>query len=604
MKDKGWYAEYKDLLGNQLLHPAAGLWTIYHAIDSKVPDPFQAYQALRYIDNHIPRIPVIAKGWQEKGLYLYSETNWQPYTWSLNNVVTSENLHTALAYWQGNRKEEAFKLWRSAILETMYLSAGPGNFQQLSFYDAIRGELYRDFADGIGMISRSLVEGLFGINPNGLQNELVIQPGFPQQWNQAGITTPDIRFDFVRKGNKEEYSIRQFNTSRSVKLILPVMKDRIVQVWINGKKANWKAVSDAIGVPLIEIQTMAADQLTIKIEWAGKAPARFNMKTTFNPGERITLQSPGFTNVKFQDPQGLFEQAAIKGDLVSVRLANKPGHHTLFVQTKQGAFTWWQPVDMYIFEHTKTVEHGPALAHAVLDKVDLATAYNDKVTNIFKPQYLSPRPVSPTLQLPVQGIGNWAYNSIQFAVSDSGLRAKAGSRNEWKTSTGLPFRIPADPEKNNIVFTSMWDVYPDSVVIPLSGNAYEAALLMTGTTNPMQSRMVNGLIRVNYTDGSSDLLELRNPENWWPIEQDYYVDGFAFTTDAPRPIRVSLKSGTEIPANYKYTGIKGFSNFGIEGGAATVLNMYLNKNKTLKNLVLKSVANDVVIGLMGVTLIR
>jgi hypothetical protein len=150
----------------------------------------------------------------------------------------------------------------------------------------------------------------------------------------------------------------------------------------------------------------------------------------------------------------------------------------------------------------------------------------------------------------------------------------------------------------------MWDVYPDSVVIPLSGNAYEAALLMTGTTNPMQSRMVNGLIRVNYTDGSSDLLELRNPENWWPIEQDYYVDGFAFTTDAPRPIRVSLKSGTEIPANYKYTGIKGFSNFGIEGGAATVLNMYLNKNKTLKNLVLKSVANDVVIGLMGVTLIR
>ena len=150
----------------------------------------------------------------------------------------------------------------------------------------------------------------------------------------------------------------------------------------------------------------------------------------------------------------------------------------------------------------------------------------------------------------------------------------------------------------------MWDAYPDSVVIPLTGKAYEAAFLMAGSTNPMQSRLVNGLIRVNYTDGSSDVLELRNPENWWPIEQDYYVDGFAFTTDAPKPIRVSLKSGTEIPANYKYTGIKGFSNFGIEGGAATVLSMPLNKNKTLKNLVLKSVANDVVIGLMGVTLIR
>ena len=46
----------------------------------------------------------------------------------------------------------------------------------------------------------------------------------------------------------------------------------------------------------------------------------------------------------------------------------------------------------------------------------------------------------------------------------------------------------------------MWDVYPDSVVIPLTGNANEAAFLMAGSTNPMQSRLVNGLIRVNYTD--------------------------------------------------------------------------------------------------------
>ena len=61
----------------------------------------------------------------------------------------------------------------------MYLSAGPGNFQQFSFYDAIRGELYRDFADGIGMLARTLMEGLFGIQPDALNNKLVIRPGFP-----------------------------------------------------------------------------------------------------------------------------------------------------------------------------------------------------------------------------------------------------------------------------------------------------------------------------------------------------------------------------------------------------------------------------------------
>ncbi len=604
MADKGWYAEYKDLLGNQLLHPAAGLWTIYHAIDSKVPDPFQAYQSLRYIDNHIPRIPVIAKGWKETGLYLYSETNWQPYTWSLNNVVTSENLHTALAYWQGNRKEDAFQLWRSAMLETMYLSAGPGNFQQLSFYDAIRGELYRDFADGIGMVSRSLVEGLFGINPNGLQNELIIQPGFPKQWNKAGITTPDIRFDFLRKGDKDEYRIRQFNTARRVKLVLPVVKDRLVQVLVNGKKVNWKALPDAVGTPLIEIQTPGAANLTINIDWAGKQPIGLNMDMSVVPGEYIGPESPLSSQFSISDPQSILEQPVIKGKLLTIRNDCKPGHHTLFVKTKQGAFSWWQPVDITINQSMPADNGITKSSNPVADKIDISSSFNDKVTNIFRKQYTSPRPVSPTLQLPIQGIGNWAYHSVQFNVSDSGLRAKAGVENEWTTSSGLSFSTPSDTAKNNIVFASMWDVYPDSVVIPLTGNANEAAFLMAGSTNPMQSRLVNGLIRVNYTDGTSDVLELRNPENWWPIEQDYYVDGFAFTTDAPRPIRVSLKSGTELPANYKYTGIKGFSNFGIEGGAATVLGMSLNKNKTLRSLVLKAVANDVVIGLMGLTLIR
>ena len=150
----------------------------------------------------------------------------------------------------------------------------------------------------------------------------------------------------------------------------------------------------------------------------------------------------------------------------------------------------------------------------------------------------------------------------------------------------------------------MWDNYPDSVVIPLRGNSSHAYFLMTGTTNPMQTRITNGEIIINYADGTSDKLELKNPQNWWPIEQDYYVDGFAFTTDAPKPIRISLKTGKEISGDYKYTSIRGFSNFGIDGGAATVLGLPLDNKKQLKDLVLRSVANDVVIGLMALTLER
>ncbi|HEY6503069.1 MAG TPA: DUF4450 domain-containing protein [Chitinophagaceae bacterium] len=605
MADKGWYAEYKDLLGNKLLHPAAGLWTIYHAIDSKVPDAFKAYQSLRYIDQYIPHIPVRAKGWDEKDLYLLSETNWQPYTWSLNNVVFAENLHTALAYWQGNRSEEAFKLWRSTILETMYLSAGPGNFQQLSFYDAIRGELYRDFADGLGMTARTLVEGLFGIQPDALNKRLVIKPGFPEAWDNAAIQTPDISFDFARTGDKEVYTIKQ-NTYRRLNLqvIIPALKENVAEVLANGKPVKWKAISNMVGKPAIEIVLPVQDNYKITIAWKGnKLGQVFYRKELYN-FETFVADSKILSGFELYDPQKVLTKVSVGKNFLSGKFNQRGGHKTLFIKTKQGAFAWWQPVNIYIIEQYPAVATKLINEKNVFEKIDLASSFNDPVTKIFKNKYLSPRPVSPTLQLPVQGIGNWAYHSVQVNISDSGLRSIAGAKNEISTSTGIPFQTPGTAGSKNIVFTSMWDNYPDSVIIPVKGNASNVYLLMAGSTNPMQSRVVNGEITINYTDGTSDKLELKNPENWWPIEQDYFVDGFAFTTEAPKPIRIALKTGKEIQPDYKYTSIRGFSNFGIDGGAATVLDMPLDNRKQLKNLVLRAVANDVVVGLMAVTLVR
>jgi hypothetical protein len=176
------------------------------------------------------------------------------------------------------------------------------------------------------------------------------------------------------------------------------------------------------------------------------------------------------------------------------------------------------------------------------------------------------------------------------------LRSVAGEKNEFITSTGIPFQTPGTTNSKNIVFTSMWDNYPDSVIIPLKGNSSHAYFLMAGSTNPMQSRLVNGEIIINYTDGSSDILELKNPQNWWPIEQDYFVNDLAFTTDAPKPIRILLKTGKEISKNYKYTSIRGFQILVLMAAQQRYLICTWIIKKTLKNLILKTVANDVVIG--------
>jgi hypothetical protein len=234
--------------------------------------------------------------------------------------------------------------------------------------------------------------------------------------------------------------------------------------------------------------------------------------------------------------------------------------------------------------------------------IDLTPYFNDALTNIFKNKYLSPRPASPTLQLPWQGIGNWCYPLVEPVIDDTGIRTLAGDKNSFTIPQGISFATPSRALRN-ILFTSQWDNYPDSVTIPLSGNASHIYFLMAGSTNPMQSRFVNGLITIRYVDGTESQLELKNPETWWPIEQDYYVDGFAFRTDAPKPIRVHLKTGLITQEFKAYTSIKGFSNFAIDGGAATVLDLPLHGSRPLKSLTVKAIANDVVIGLMSATLV-
>ncbi|MCB0587459.1 MAG: hypothetical protein KDD06_19350, partial [Phaeodactylibacter sp.] len=211
---------------------------------------------------------------------------------------------------------------------------------------------------------------------------------------------------------------------------------------------------------------------------------------------------------------------------------------------------------------------------------------------------------SPTVQIPLQGAGNWCYPLVEAIIDDSGLRALAGSEGIFETPQGIPFATPGPGEKNNIVFTSLWDNFPAEVAIPLSGKARHAYLLMAGSTNPMQSRLDNGLVEVVYEDGARSVLSLRNPDTWWPIEQDYYYDGYAFNWDLPFPPRVHLKTGL-ITRNFDdHISIKGFSDRVVDGGAATVLDLPLDPNKELKSLKVKTVANEVVIGLMGVTLVR
>jgi hypothetical protein len=96
---------------------------------------------------------------------------------------------------------------------------------------------------------------------------------------------------------------------------------------------------------------------------------------------------------------------------------------------------------------------------------------------------------------------------------------------------------------------------------------------MAGSTGALQSRFDNGEVIATYADGSTAKLTLRNPENWWPIDQDYFMDDYAFRRDGPIPPRVDLRTG-----KIRILDVESFKGKGgkIPGGAATVLDLPLD----------------------------
>lgn len=606
MSSKGWFAEYKDGLGLKQLHPSAALWTIYHSIDSDVPDAFQAWQSLRYVDTSLPHIGVRAKGLKDEGYYTVSTTNWMPYEWSLNNVVLAESTHTALANWQAGRTEEAFKLWKSELLSSMYMGGSPGNFVQISHYDANRGEAYRDFADPVGINSRALVEGLFGIVPDALNHTLLIRPGLPAAWNDASLKIPDLSYAFKRTGNTDVYTlIPSFAKALQLKMRVKVRGASLKSVSVNGKPVQWRNVNSAIGAPEIEINSPAAAKYQIEFVWSGKELSKPMLKDAYQLGQGFETSFSDAQVTKIFDPQQVFKQPEIQGGKIKAILMGEPSNRTVFAQLKRGEFTFWFPLcfELKPAEAVKDNTLDLSAANWVgkkLETQDLSTYFNDKVGQIFNNKYLSPRPQTTTLQLPVQGIGDWPHPNLKPEINDEGLRHAAGAKNEFQLPSGIVFRTPSDAGSKNIVYTSQWDNYPTQVEIPLSGKASAVFFMLAGSTNTMQSRMDNGKIEVMYTDGTVDQLPLRNPENWWPIEKDLYVDGFAFDTGAARPLRIHLKTGKVVTAA---EGAQ-WNGKDINGGAATALGITLDPTKTLAKVKLSALCNDVVIGLMGVTLLR
>ncbi len=543
------WAEYRDGMGHKRLHTSAAMWSIYHAIDSEVGTPLHAAASALYAQRELPLLPVRSTDFEEEYL-LPATSDWQPYIWSINNVAIAEVMHAALAYWQAGMNEEAFHLMKGVAMDNMYLGTTPLNFGQISYLDAARGECYRDFADPIGVWSRALTEGLFGIRPDLLADEVTLQPGFPEAWDEASIRHRDLSYSFLREGLKSTYTIRHNYPTRTA-IHLVVDGARVAEVRVNGRRVNYEEVEHAYGKPRIRIRLGWKDHYKVVIRHHAEQPA-----TTYTQG-----------------PKGF-------------RIA------------EQNNLAFYEPLQQGVYRPTPVIERPTPTAYRT---VDLTPYYNASVNDIYRNEYRSPRPKATTLQIPKQGYGDWCHPQAMAEIDDQGLRDIL-RQNAVDARTGviernqIPMRMAYAAE--NVLYTSLWDNYPTTAEVPLTGRGQKLLLMMAGSTNHMQSHIANGRLTVHYADGTTSTLDLVNPDNWASIEQVGINDGYSYR--APALWRLSLQNGTLSRTLDKDMGIEGINRM-IPGGAATLVEMTIDPTKELRSLHLESLSNDVVIGLMGIT---
>jgi len=152
------------------------------------------------------------------------------------------------------------------------------------------------------------------------------------------------------------------------------------------------------------------------------------------------------------------------------------------------------------------------------------------------------------------------------------------------TPQGVPFVAPA--ATRNVAFASLWDNWPARVTVPVAQSAAAVWLLVAGSTQPLQGRIANSVVHFRYADGVDEQLELVPPLNfrmlcpWGGADYNQEFDAFALGT-AP-PLMVDLGSNCR----------------------AMLYGWRLRTGVKLKEVTLEALSQEVVVGLLGVSLMN
>ena len=556
----GVIAESLDTIGNCLIHPSPELSTAYLAIDCGIVNEFQAYTMLKYTENHIKS--VVTPG--SDGRLSYS-SNWLPKQYSNCGIFPSENSQLALAYFKLGLKEKAKKIV-DGLVDCYFTGKNPGMAAHIQSSRGTADLADLDFTDVSSTYLRLMVEGLFGIRINTLDERVIIAPNFPDNWDHASITLKDISLHYHKNGTQEVYDICCERAEKKC-FRIPMISNSIETVLIDGEPVVYE-IHAAPNNSFMIIETSKVGRFQLRIMHGDGIVPSLRFSNMVLAGNEIVFEAVNCELVEFLDISETLENITIVGNKLYAKTKNIMGYHTLFIRVRKNEYDAWLAADYEILR--KEIEEKP-LPVKEFEPIDISEFFNCKMTELHNQEYMSPRPEGYSIGVFSNGRYAWEWNHKghnKVFVDDTMLRTANGMIH---TQSGIPFLTPTEGE--NLACVSIWDNFPTGVTIPLSGTAQEFAILFVSTTNSMQTQVENVRIIVEYADGQTAEVSLVYPLN---------IDDWL------------------VPALQPQNEIFYFNDY----NHATVQRLRIDSTKELASVKIEAIANEVIMGIIGISISR
>ena len=558
--NKGVIAESLDTIGNCLIHPAIELASVYHVIDSDMINDFRAYMTLRNTENNLKSITTPGTD----GRLCYSSA-WLPKQYSNCGIFPAENAHLALTYFKIGMKEEGKKIL-DGIADCYFNGKYPGLAAHIQSARCSSDFGDIDFSDVSSTYLRLVVEGLFGIRINHLDNCVNIAPGFPDEWENASLSLPDIGLYYTRRGNQEIFNIHCDKTETK-RIRIPMRSAELETVLLDGQPVDYQIVA-APNNSFVVVETDKVGRFQLRVTHGYSPVPTIAAAKTVLAGNKIVFELKDADIAEVFDVSETLEDIKVVGNKVYAKTKDIAGNHTLFLRAVSGAYNAWLAAD-YKIENEDAIE--APLEEKPFETVDISKFFNCNLNEIHNQAYIHPRPEGFSMGLfqNARYSHNWnQYGRHVVYADDTFFRTSGGI---VTSPSGIPFATPAENE--NLACVSIYERFPTSMTVPLEGKGQELAVLFIASTYCMQSYVENIRMTINYADGTSADTSLV-----YPMDIDDWLTS-ALTTQSE---------------------IFYFNNF----NHATIKRIRLDPTKELASIKIEAIANEVVLGVAGISVSR